>query len=90
MKRRIIGIDLAITAKHKAVVLDQQDNEFVGPVYSFRTNPAELEQLLQRAGEDVEEEVEFEGPCRQLEQYRLRIIFDILIYNEDRNLTNII
>jgi len=32
----------------------------------------------------------FDGPCAQHEQYRLRIVFDILIYNEDRNLTNII
>jgi len=38
----------------------------------------------------LEEDVPFDGPCRQLEQYRLRIVFDILIYNEDRNLTNII
>lgn len=38
----------------------------------------------------LEEEVPFDGPCDQQEQYRLRIVFDILIYNEDRNLTNIL
>jgi hypothetical protein len=38
----------------------------------------------------LEEKIPFEGPCNQDEQYRLRFVFDILIYNEDRNLTNII
>jgi hypothetical protein len=38
----------------------------------------------------LEDEVPFDGPCDQQEQYRLRIVFDILIYNEDRNLTNIL
>ncbi|MFT5711057.1 MAG: hypothetical protein ACI8QT_001759 [Halioglobus sp.] len=34
--------------------------------------------------------VPFEGYCKQQEQYRLRFIFDILIHNDDRNLTNIL
>lgn len=38
----------------------------------------------------VEQEVAFGGYCAQDEQYRLRFLFDVLIYNEDRNLTNII
>lgn len=38
----------------------------------------------------LKEKVAFGGYCRQKEQYRLRFIFDILIYNEDRNLTNIL
>jgi hypothetical protein len=38
----------------------------------------------------LEEEVPFSGYCKQYEQYRLRFIFDILIYNDDRNLTNIL
>ncbi len=58
MATRIMGIDLAVTAKHKAVVLDQQSNKFVGPVYSFRTNPAELEKLLVQAQAGEEQEVE--------------------------------
>ena len=37
----------------------------------------------------VEQEVEFTGYCSKDEQYRLRFLFDVLIYNEDRNLTNI-
>lgn len=38
----------------------------------------------------LEEEVPFGGYCKQYEQYRLRFIFDILIHNDDRNLTNIL
>lgn len=38
----------------------------------------------------VEQNVPFESYCAKDEQYRLRFIFDVLIYNEDRNLTNII
>jgi len=49
METRIMGIDLAVTAQHKAVVLDQGRNQFVGSVYRFGTQPAELEQLMSRA-----------------------------------------
>ena len=35
-------------------------------------------------------EVPFSGYCKQYEQYRMRFVFDILIYNDDRNLTNIL
>lgn len=38
----------------------------------------------------LEKDLPFEGDCKQWEQYRLRFVFDILIYNEDRNLTNIL
>ncbi|MEP0202443.1 MAG: metallophosphoesterase [Halioglobus sp.] len=38
----------------------------------------------------LEDNVPFGGYCKQKEQYRLRFVFDILIYNEDRNLTNIL
>lgn len=38
----------------------------------------------------LEQEMPFAGFCDQWEQYRLRFVFDILIYNEDRNLTNIL
>jgi Calcineurin-like phosphoesterase len=38
----------------------------------------------------LEADLPFEGYCKQWEQYRLRFVFDILIYNEDRNLTNIL
>jgi hypothetical protein len=38
----------------------------------------------------LEQELRFDGYCKQYEQYRLRFIFDILIHNDDRNLTNIL
>jgi hypothetical protein len=38
----------------------------------------------------LEQELPFGGYCKQYEQYRLRFIFDILIHNDDRNLTNIL
>ncbi len=38
----------------------------------------------------LEEKLPFTGYCKQAEQYRLRFVFDILIHNEDRNLTNIL
>ena len=46
---------------------------------------------LHSAQRDREEEkVPFSGYCKQYEQYRMRFVFDILIYNDDRNLTNIL
>ncbi len=49
MDTRIIGIDLAVTAAHKAVVLDQASNRFVTPVLTFRTDPADMDRLLAAA-----------------------------------------
>jgi len=49
MNTRIIGIDLAVTAKHKAVVLDLASNQFIGKQISFRSLPEEIDRILQRA-----------------------------------------
>ena len=38
----------------------------------------------------LEQEIPFASYCKQWEQYRLRFVFDILIHNDDRNLTNIL
>lgn len=38
----------------------------------------------------LEQKTPFEGYCKQYEQYRLRVVFDVLIHNDDRNLTNIL
>ena len=38
----------------------------------------------------LEKELPFNGYCKQYDQYRMRFVFDILIYNDDRNLTNIL
>lgn len=46
---RIIGIDLAVTAAHRAIVLDSASNQFVSPVISFHTHPAEMDQVLAAA-----------------------------------------
>lgn len=46
---RIIGIDLAVTAAHRAIVLDSASNQFVSSVISFFANPAEMDQLLEIA-----------------------------------------
>jgi transposase len=50
---RTIGVDLAITGRHQAVVVDEQGNA-IGRPFRFSTDPAELEALLRyaRAGAD--------------------------------------
>ena len=47
---RTIGIDLALTAAHKAIIADDQGH-FLTPVFPFHTTPADLERLLARAQE---------------------------------------
>lgn len=49
MNTRIIGIDLAVTAAHKAIVLDQASNRYVSPVLRFHTDPADLDRVLEAA-----------------------------------------
>jgi len=55
MNTRIIGIDLAVTAAHKAIVLDQASNSYVSPVFTFHTDPADLDDLLLTARSGVSE-----------------------------------
>jgi transposase len=57
MSTRIIGIDLAVTAVHKAIVLDADENDFITPVLSFRAIPVELDKLLKRASAGASENV---------------------------------
>jgi transposase len=49
MTVRIIGIDLAVDAAHKAIVLDQASNEFISRPMTFRTNPADIDRILRVA-----------------------------------------
>jgi transposase len=49
MHTRIIGIDLAVTAVHKAIVLDQTSNRFVSKLLKFHTDPAEMDRVLAAA-----------------------------------------
>jgi transposase len=58
MNKRIIGIDLAVSAKHKAIVLDPACNEFIGKQISFRALPADLDRLLRHARKNATEEID--------------------------------
>jgi transposase len=46
---RVIGIDLAVSAKHKAVIFDPACNQFIGKQIAFRARLDELERLLRQA-----------------------------------------
>lgn len=54
MRLRIIGIDLAVTAKHKAAILDPATNTFLAKAFHFRALPPELERLLAKARQGAE------------------------------------
>lgn len=58
MNTRIIGIDLGVTASHKAVVLDLASNEFVGSPWSFEPTVPAMERLLKRARHGATGEVQ--------------------------------
>lgn len=49
MNRRIIGIDLAVTAQHQAAILDPATNQFLVKRMAFTALPADLDRLLERA-----------------------------------------
>ena len=49
MDTRIVGIDLAVKGSHKASVLDQASNIYVGKLLTFSTNPADLGRVLAAA-----------------------------------------
>jgi transposase len=49
---RTIGLDLAVQAAHKAVVLDDAGH-FCTPILTIHTRPSELDHLLARAREDA-------------------------------------
>ena len=57
MDTRIIGIDLAVKAAHKAIVLDRASNTYVSRVLSCHTNPADLDRLLDAARAGASEDV---------------------------------
>jgi len=58
MSIRIIGIDLAVNAKHKAMILDPAGNKFIGKPITFRSRHDDLERLLKRARAGAPEEVQ--------------------------------
>lgn len=50
---RTIGIDLAVTAPHKAIVMNAE-GKFVTPLLSFHSRWHEIQQVVARAREGVE------------------------------------
>jgi transposase len=61
MNTRIIGIDLAVTAAHKAIVLDQASNAYVSPLLTFHTDPADLDYVLDTARAGASEPVRLQA-----------------------------
>jgi transposase len=57
MTKRIIGIDLAVSAAHKAMVFDPACAEFIGGQITFRARPDDLERLLRRVRQDAPADV---------------------------------
>lgn len=58
MTKRIIGIDLAVTAVHKAMIFDPACAKFIGGQITFRARSDDLDRLLRRARQDVPDDVE--------------------------------
>lgn len=58
MTKRIIGIDLAVSAAHKAMVFDPACTQFIGGQLTFRARPDDLNRLLHRARQGAPAEVE--------------------------------
>jgi transposase len=58
MTKRIIGIDLAVSAAHKAMVFDPACAQFIGGQISFRARPDDLDRLLRRARQGAPADVE--------------------------------
>jgi transposase len=50
---RIIGIDLGVTAKHRAIIADER-SEFISPIIKFASRLADLEELRARALQGAE------------------------------------
>jgi transposase len=58
---RIIGIDLAVTAQHKAIVLEQGSNAYVSNLLTFHTDPAEIDKVLTAARADASVNTEYKA-----------------------------
>jgi transposase len=58
MSTRIIGIDLAITAEHRAAILDPASNEFVVKQLRFRAYPEDLDKLVTKARKGADPDVQ--------------------------------
>jgi transposase len=58
MTQRIIGIDLGVTARHEAAILDLASNQFLVKHMRFQSLPEELDKLLERACKKASEPCE--------------------------------
>ena len=58
MNQRIIGIDLAVSGPHKAVVFNPASGEYIGKTMTFRSRSRELDRVLKRARADGDEETQ--------------------------------
>jgi transposase len=58
MQTRIIGIDLAVTAAHKAIVLDQSSNRYVSKLLQFHTDPVAIDRVLRAARADAPDDLQ--------------------------------
>lgn len=61
METRIIGIDLAVKAAHRAAVLDQRTNSFVSDQLTFHNYPADLDRVLAKARADTADDVQIKA-----------------------------
>ena len=57
MKVRVIGIDLAVKAKHTAAILDPASRHFLAKGIRFRTHPQDMMRLLERVREEASADV---------------------------------
>lgn len=58
MQTRIIGVDLAVTAAHKAIVLDPATDTYLGQPRSFHAHPQEMDRIWRWAHQGIR------GPAR--------------------------
>jgi len=73
---RIIGIDLATTAQHRAIVVDGR-SEFITPLLKFETRLADLERLRDRAlrGAKPDEELVVVMEATDINWYPIAVYF---------------
>ncbi len=58
MNVRVIGIDLAVKAKHTAAILDPASHQFLAKGIRFRTHPKDMTELMARARKGAPPDVE--------------------------------
>lgn len=77
---RNVGVDLGVTAKHKAQVLDEQGKKIV-PNFSFHTSKEDLDALCQKALKDAIQGTKLRFICEPTEMSW----FPVAIYTKTNN-----